>query len=79
MSVRAIQKILKNISARKNFTIHVFPYKLRRTFATNMFHQGADLKTVQFLLGHKSITTTQIYVKTNIDDITYKYNKYFNI
>lgn len=79
LGIRAIQKILKDISDRKNFTTHVFPHKLRHTFATNMFHQGVDLKTVQFLLGHKSITTTQIYVKTNINDITYKYNKYFNI
>ena len=79
LSVRAIQKILKNISLRKDFECSVFPHKLRHTFATNMFRQGADLKTVQFLLGHKNISTTQIYTKTNIDDITFKYNKYFNI
>lgn len=79
LSVRAIQKILKNISLRKDFEYSVFPHKLRHTFATNMFRQGADLKTVQFLLGHKNISTTQIYTKTNIDDITFKYNKYFNI
>ena len=79
LSVRAIQKILKNISLRKDFECSIFPHKLRHTFATNMFRQGADLKTVQFLLGHKNISTTQIYTKTNIDDITFKYNKYFNI
>ena len=69
LSVRAIQKILKNISLRKDFEYSVFPHKLRHTFATNMFRQGADLKTVQFLLGHKNISTTQIYVHVDDDGL----------
>lgn len=53
----------------------MFPHKLRHTFATNLFSSGADITTVQFLLGHENISTTQIYIKTSMDKVSYQYNK----
>jgi integrase/recombinase XerD len=75
LRVRAIQKILANISKRKNTLPIIFPHKLRHTFATSLFNAGADIETVQFLLGHENITTTQIYAKTSMDKVNYQYGK----
>ena len=75
LGVRAIQKILTNISKRKTIFPIVYPHKLRHTFATSLFNSGADIETVQFLLGHENIMTTQIYTKTSMDKVNYQYNK----
>lgn len=74
LGVRAIQKILANISKKNTLPI-IFPHKLRHTFATSLFNAGADIETVQFLLGHENITTTQIYAKTSMDKVNYQYGK----
>lgn len=75
ISVRGLEKIIKKISERKITDTTVFPHKIRHTFATSLFTSGADLTTIQFLLGHESIATTQIYVKTSLDRVSYQYNK----
>ena len=50
LGVRAIQKILTNISKRKTILPIIFPHKLRHTFSTSLFNSGEDFETVQFLL-----------------------------
>ena len=58
---RRIQKIVKQYAKKMGMTKRVHPHTIRHTFATHLLDGGADLRVVQELLGHASLTTTQIY------------------
>lgn len=58
---RGVRLILDNILKQVSINSHVSPHTLRHTFATHMLNEGADLLTVQELLGHANLSTTQIY------------------
>jgi integrase/recombinase XerD len=60
-----VWKIIKKYAARSGIAKTVTPHTFRHSFATHMIEGGADLRTVQELLGHASITTTQIYTQVD--------------
>jgi len=65
MSRMGVWKIIQKISLEAGIKKHVSPHTFRHSFATHLLEGGANLISVQLLLGHASINTTQIY--TNID------------
>ncbi|NTV31191.1 tyrosine-type recombinase/integrase [candidate division WWE3 bacterium] len=61
LSVRSIQRLVKKYTKKAALPVDVTPHVLRHTFATDLLMGGADLRTVQESLGHKNVSTTQIY------------------
>ncbi|MBU1110514.1 tyrosine-type recombinase/integrase [Patescibacteria group bacterium] len=61
LSVRSVQRIIKKCARQAGLAIDVTPHVMRHTFATDLLTSGADIRSVQELLGHKNISTTQIY------------------
>lgn len=74
---RGLEYIIKNIFLNAGVSASVHPHMLRHTFATQMLNNGADLRTVQELLGHESISTTQIYTHVTKQHLCDIYHKYF--
>ena len=66
LSPRAVQRLLKKYAAIAGITRKVTPHVLRHSFATDLLQNGADLRSVQALLGHANIGTTQVY--THVTD-----------
>ncbi|WP_340255104.1 tyrosine-type recombinase/integrase [Tepidibacter sp. Z1-5] len=69
LTARAIQMLMKKYSTNTDLNKTITPHKLRHTFATHLIKNGADIRKVQELLGHSSISTTQIYTHIQIDDL----------
>lgn len=76
ISVSGIQYALNQLVKKTSLTSNIHPHKLRHSFATHLLDNGADMRTVQELLGHKSLSSTQIYTHVTKDHLLKDYQKF---
>jgi integrase/recombinase XerC len=74
LTPRSIERLLKKYLAAANLDHEISPHALRHSFATHMLDAGADLRSVQELLGHASLSTTQIYTHVTVERMKKVYN-----
>jgi integrase/recombinase XerC len=75
LTPRSIARILKKLVTACGILTPVSPHTLRHTFATHMLDAGADLRSVQELLGHKNLSTTQKYTHVSMDRLMETYDR----
>ncbi len=75
ITTRGVEKILDNIIKKASLKKHVSPHMLRHSFATHLLNEGCDILTVQELLGHESLESTQVYTHVSNERLRSVYLK----
>ena len=76
LTVRSVQRLVKKYVLRSGISVNATPHTLRHTFATGLLSNGADLRSVQEMLGHSSVQTTQIYTHVTNPRLKEVFEKY---
>lgn len=76
LTARSIQRIINKYARLAGITKHVSPHTMRHSFATDLLMNGADIRSVQSMLGHSSITTTQVYTHVTDEHLREVYEKF---
>jgi len=76
LTPRSVERIVKKYSKKAGLPFDAHPHTLRHSFATDLLIQGADLRSVQEMLGHESIRTTQVYTHVTNKHLKEVYKKY---
>ena len=75
LTSRSMERMISGYGVRAGIGVRVTPHALRHSFATHLLEMGLDLRTVQELLGHVSLSTTQRYTHLNMEHLTKVYDK----
>ena len=78
LTARSIQRLVARYALMAGITKHVSPHTLRHSFATDLLMNGADLRSVQAMLGHSNIATTQIYTHVTDPHLRAVHEKFHN-
>lgn len=77
LTERGLEHIISQAATKAGFSLKVHPHMIRHSFATYMLNRGMDLRVLQEILGHSSISTTAIYTHISLEDLKKTYDRCF--